>query len=179
MKAVFLDRDGTIVRDIHYCRRAEDFEILPTVPEAIGLLNQHGFKVVITTNQSGIGRGYFTEATLRQLHKYLEEQLAKSGACIDAIYYCPHHPDDDCPCRKPEPGLLLKAAKELDINFSRSFMVGDTETDIMAGKSVGCQSVLVTAEPDVVKNFTEPPDYVADNLLQAAQWIVDRTPKVG
>ncbi|MFH0768481.1 MAG: D-glycero-beta-D-manno-heptose 1,7-bisphosphate 7-phosphatase [Chloroflexota bacterium] len=138
VKAVFLDRDGTIVKDVHYCRRAEDFEILPTVPEAIRLLNQHGFKVVITTNQSGIGRGYFTEATLLQLHEYLKKELAKYGACIDAIYYCPHHPDDGCQCRKPEPGLLLKAGQELGINFSHSFMIGDTEIDIMAGKSVGC-----------------------------------------
>lgn len=92
-RAIFLDRDGTIARDVHYCRRVEDFELLPTVPQAIKLLNANGFKMVVITNQSGIARGgYFTEETLAQIHKKMEEELAEYGAHVDAIYYCPHYP---------------------------------------------------------------------------------------
>ena len=175
MKAVFIDRDDTIAKDVYYCRRIEDFEILPTVPQAIKLLNQHGFKVVVATNQSGVARGYFTEATLHKIHQYMQDELARYDAHVDAIYYCPHHPDDGCQCRKPEPGLLIKAAQDLGVDLGRSFMVGNSEMDIKAGKAVGCQTVLIAAEPDAVKEITETPDHVAGNLLQAAQWIVDRT----
>jgi D,D-heptose 1,7-bisphosphate phosphatase len=122
-KAVFLDRDGTIARDVHYCRRVEDFELLPTVPEAIKLLNTNGFKVVVVTNQSGIARGYFTEQTLEQIHQKMKDELANHNAWVDAIYYCPHHPDDGCDCRKPGTALFLKAARELDIDLARSYVV--------------------------------------------------------
>ena len=174
MKAVFIDRDGTIARDVHYCRRVEDFEILPTVPEAIRLLNQHGFKVVIITNQSGIARGYFNETTLLQIHQHMRQELAKYDARVDAIYYCPHHPEEGCECRKPKPGLILKAAQDLAINLGRSFMVGDGEMDIRAGKAAGCRTILVATEPDIEKETTDPPDYIADNMLRAAQWIIDK-----
>jgi len=116
-KAVFLDRDGTIAMDVHYCRRPEDFELLPTVPEAISLLNENGFMVVVITNQSGIARGYFTEETLAQIHQKMTGELAKYDARVDAIYYCPHHPDDGCQCRKPKTALFFRAAKELNIDF--------------------------------------------------------------
>src|SRR5512136_3423325 len=102
-KAVFLDRDGTIAKDVHYCRRVEDFEILPRVPEAIRLLNQEGYKVVVITNQSGIARGYFSEATLSLIHRKMVTTLEGAGARIDAVYVCPHHPDEECDCRKPSP----------------------------------------------------------------------------
>ena len=171
MKAVFLDRDGTIARDVNYCRRAEDFEILPSVPQAIRLLNQRGFKVVVVTNQSGIARGYFTEANLLQIHQYMKEELAKHGAQVDAIYYCPHHPDDGCRCRKPKPGLLVKAAQDLGIDLGRSFVIGDAGRDIEAGKAAGCQTVLVTNGASTGNDITEPPDHIADSVFQAVQWI--------
>ena len=104
-RAVFLDRDGTIARDVPYCSRPEDLELLPGVGEAIRLLNEHGFMVVIITNQSGIARGYFTEEMLERIHQKLKNDLAKSGAHVDAIYYCPHHPGEGCDCRKPKPAL--------------------------------------------------------------------------
>ena len=179
MKAVFIDRDGTIAKDAHYCRRVEDFEILPTVPQAIRLLNQHGFKVVVITNQSGVARGYFTEATLRQIHQHMSRELAKYGARVDAIYYCPHHPDDGCQCRKPGPGLILKAAGELGINLGGSFMVGDGEMDVKAGKAAGCHTVLVTTGPNRGKEIEDTPNYIAENVLQAARWIVNRVSKAG
>jgi len=171
-RAVFLDRDGTIARDVHYCCRVEDFEILATVPQAIKLLNQHGFEVVVITNQSGVARGYFTEATLLRIHQHMMQELAECGARVDAIYYCPHHPDDRCECGKPRPGLLLMAAEELEIDLSQSFMVGDGERDVKAGKAAGCRTALVAARPDVTGEITDPPDYMAADLLKAAEWIV-------
>jgi histidinol-phosphate phosphatase family protein len=134
--AVFLDRDGTIARDVHYCRRLEDFELLPTVTEAIRLLNENGFKVVVVTNQSGIARGYFTERTLAQIHDKMEVELAEYGAWVDAIYYCPHHPDEGCSCRKPGTALFHKAAREQGIDLESSYVVGDMQMDIDAGKAL-------------------------------------------
>jgi D,D-heptose 1,7-bisphosphate phosphatase len=172
-RAVFLDRDGTIARDVNYCRRVEDFEFLPTVSRAIRLLNENRFLVVVITNQSGIARGFFTEATLEQIHRYMEEELAKDHARLDAIYYCPHHPDDGCPCRKPEPGLLFKAAAELGISLPDSFMVGDNNKDVAAGRRAGCRTVLVTTGPDNYREITTPADYVAGDLWDAASWITN------
>lgn len=170
-KAVFLDRDGTIAEDVHYCRRVEDFHILPTVPEAIKRLNDNGFKVVVITNQSGIARGYFTEEMLARIHQKMKQELAKGDAWVDGIYYCPHHPDDGCHCRKPKTALFLRAAKELDIDISRSFVVGDMPMDIDAGKALGCKTVLVTTGPQGGSSIVDPPDYASDSLLEAAQWI--------
>lgn len=183
-KAAFLDRDGTIAMDVHYCRRPEDFELLPTVPEAIRLLNENGFKVVVITNQSGIARGYFTEEILAQIHQKMRDEIGRRGAMVDAIYYCPHHPDEGCECRKPKTALFHKAAKELNIDFKLSYVVGDMQMDIDAGKALGCKTALVTtgSQPQVssprspVPDPRSPiasPDYTARNLLEAARWIVD------
>ena len=171
-RAIFLDRDGTIARDVHYCQRPKDFELLPTVPEAIKLLNEHGFKVVVITNQSGVARGYFTEETLAQIHKKMIEELAKHGAKLDGIYYCPHHPDQGCSCRKPKTVLFHKAAKEFDIDFSLSYVVGDTQMDIDAGKALGCKTILLTTGPTEGNDVIDSPDYTANDLLEAAQWII-------
>jgi len=173
MKAVFLDRDGTIARDVQYCRRVEDFELLPFVPQAIRLLNQHGFKVVVITNQSGIGRGYFTEETLFSIHQFMRQELARYGAFLDAVFYCPHRPDDICRCRKPRPGLLIDAAKQFSINLSDSFIIGDHETDIIAGKAAGCRSILLTDGSNNKKIFRVSPDCIAQNMLHAARWIIE------
>jgi len=172
--ALFLDRDGTIARDVHYCRRVEDFELLPTVPQAIKLLNANGFKVVVVTNQSGVARGYFTEETLAQIHKKMEEELAEHGAHVDAIYYCPHHPDDGCECRKPKTTLFHQAARELDIELGLSYVVGDLQMDIAAGKALGCKTVLVTTGPQEGNNVIDLPAYIAENLLEAAQYITNQ-----
>ncbi|MCL0092277.1 D-glycero-beta-D-manno-heptose 1,7-bisphosphate 7-phosphatase [Dehalococcoidia bacterium] len=169
-RAVFLDRDGTIARDVHYCHRVEDFELLPTVAEAIRLLNTNSLKVVVITNQSGIARGYFTEEILAQIHDRMKQELAKDGAWVDAIYYCPHHPDDGCECRKPKTGLFLQAARELDIDLSRSFVVGDMPMDIDAGRALGSKTVLVTTGSQ--GGIVDPPDYTAGSLLEAVKWIL-------
>jgi D-glycero-D-manno-heptose 1,7-bisphosphate phosphatase len=172
--AVFLDRDGTIARDVNYCSRVEDFQMLPTVPEAIKILNESDFKVVLITNQSGIARGYFTEQTLLLIHREMENELAKSGARIDAIYYCPHHPDDRCDCRKPKTGLFLQAAGKFDIDLSSSFVIGDTQMDISAGKVLGSKTVLVTTGPQKGSGITNSPDYTAGNLLEAVEWVIQQ-----
>lgn len=171
-RAVFLDRDGTIARDVHYCRRPEDLELLPTVPKAIRLLGESGFKVVVITNQSGIARGYFSEETLEQIHRKMRDDLARKGASVDAIYYCPHHPDDNCECRKPKTELFLKAARDLGIDLGSSYVVGDMQMDISAGKALGCRTVLVTTGPQEGNNITDPPHYTASSLLEGARWIV-------
>ncbi len=171
-KAAFIDSDGTIAKDVPYCRRPEDFELLPTVPEAIKLLNQNGCKVVVVTNQSGIARGYFTEETLAQIHNKMTHELAQSGARVDAIYYCPHHPDDGCDCRKPKIALFQQAAQELGINLNHSFVIGDMQMDIDASKALGCKTILVATNPQGESDISNPPDYVANSLLEAAQLII-------
>lgn len=165
-RAVFLDRDGTMAPDVHYCRRPEDFELFPYTAKAVGLLNEHGFKVIVITNQSGIARGYFTEETLADIHQKMERELAKESAFVEAIYYCPHHPDDNCDCRKPKPELVLQAVKDFNIDLKHSFVVGDLQVDVELGRVVGCQTILVG------KDKTINADATASDLLEAAHKIL-------
>ena len=171
-RAVFIDRDGTMAKDVHYCRRPKDFKLFPDTAKAIKLLNQHGFKVIVITNQSGIARGYFTEETLTEIHQKMQDELAKAGARVDAIYHCPHHPEDGCDCRKPGTKLPLQAAKEHQIDLESSFVVGDLEMDIQMGKAIGSKTILVgnPADYDGVK-----PDIAASDLLEAAGKILNHT----
>lgn len=151
--------------------------------EAIKLLKKTGFKVVIFTNQAGIARGYFSEQTLQRIHQVMENMLQAQGAYLDAIYYCPHHPTEGiglyritCNCRKPGPGMLLRAAGELGIDLSRSFVVGDKMSDLEAGRLVGCQGILVRtgygleAEKQL-SHYKFKPHHIAANILEAARWI--------
>ena len=149
-RAVFLDRDGTINVEKNYLHKIEDFEFIPGAPEAIKRLKDAGFLVIVVSNQSGIGRGYFDEDAVEQLQLHIQDELARLGTSIDAFYFCPHHPDEGlgeykvvCDCRKGQPGMLLQAAREHDIDLQQSFMVGDKLADIEAGESAGCQSILV------------------------------------
>ena len=172
-RAVFLDRDGTIAEDVHYCRRLEDFHILPRVPAAIKLLNQEGYKVVVITNQSGIARSYFTEETLARIHDRMKSDLQRDGASIDAIYVCPHHPDEGCECRKPKPLLLLRAAREIGITLDRSYMVGDDPKDVQAGRAAGCRTVWLTAVPAQQGHGPSPlSHHVAPDLFEAVEWLL-------
>lgn len=170
-RAVFVDRDGTMAKDVHYCRRPEDFELFPNTAKAIRSLNEHGFKVIVITNQSGIARGYFTEDTLAKIHDKMKRELAEEGAWVDAIYCCPHHPDDNCDCRKPKPKLVLQAAKEHDIDLKHSFVVGDLQMDIELGKVAGCKSILIGDAP-LVNGEKVNPDAIAVDLREAAQIIL-------
>lgn len=149
-KAVFFDRDGTINADVHYLHQPEDLIFLPAVPEAIRMLNEQGFLVVVVTNQAGVARGYYREADVRNLHNYMNARLNREyGAHIDAFYYCPHHPSEgrgeyrlDCDCRKPKPGLLARAIRELNIDPFRAYMIGDQPWDVEAGNRAGVTSYL-------------------------------------
>ena len=169
-RAVFIDRDGTMAKDVSYCSCPEDFELLPNTGKAIRLLNEHGFKVIVITNQSGIARGYFTEEMLAKVHEKMKDELAKEGAWVDAIYHCPHHPDDNCQCRKPKPKLALQAAKDHDIELKDALVVGDLQMDIDLGKAIGCRTILVRTPP--MNDESPKPDIVVSDLLSAAQIIV-------
>lgn len=156
--------------------------MIPKASEAIRLLNENGFKVIIITNQPGVARGYFTEETLIAINKYIQESLAKEGARIDETYYCPHHPEGiikeykkDCDCRKPKPGMILSAARDLDIDLKSSFVIGDRNIDVEPGKRVGCKTVLLTSE-DPPSNPNEPAtiaDHVAPDLYEAVKWVLE------
>jgi D-glycero-D-manno-heptose 1,7-bisphosphate phosphatase len=149
-KAVFLDRDGTINVEVQYLSQVQDFQFIPGVPWALKCLKDAGFLLVVVTNQSGIGRGYYDEADLDSIHSHMHEDLTTFGASIDACYFCPHHPEhgigdyrQECGCRKPLPGMLQQAALDLDIDLAASFMIGDKLGDVEAGLAAGCTSFLV------------------------------------
>ncbi|WP_397570759.1 D-glycero-beta-D-manno-heptose 1,7-bisphosphate 7-phosphatase [Schlesneria sp. T3-172] len=149
-RAVFLDRDGTVNVEVHYLSQPEQLELLPTVSETIARLNALGIEVVVVTNQAGVARGYFPEHRLHAIHDRLQQLLADEGARVTGIYYCPHHPSAGlgryktvCECRKPLPGMLQQAAREHDIDCSRSLMIGDRDSDLQAGAAAGCTTALV------------------------------------
>ena len=172
-RAVFLDRDGTICRDVPYCSRPEDLELLPGVARGIAYLNQH-FTVVVVTNQSGVARGYFTEEMLGRIHDRMLQELAREGGRVDAIHYCPHHPQDGCECRKPNPGLILAAAQKMDIDLPGSYLVGDQLQDVAAARRAGCRAVLIDDLFYIKRNLPREtaPDYIAPDFYTGALWIV-------
>ena len=145
--AVFLDRDGTLCRSVHYLSRIHQFELLPGVGPAIRRLNAAGIPVAVVTNQSGLRRGLFTLTDLQAVHDRVHRDLAASGAALDAVYYCPHVPEDGCECRKPKPGMLKQAALDLSLDLRSSYMVGNKLTDIGAEQAAGCRTILVGDAP--------------------------------
>jgi len=175
---VFLDRDGTLNRDTGYVRTPEGLELLPGVVEAVGRLNRAGARVVVVTNQSGVGRGLLTSETLGAIHARLRALLKAGGATLDAIYHCPHHPDDGCVCRKPGTALIDRAASELGLNLSRVVVVGDQRLDVELARRIGARSVLVTTGPTSQNSLASlsgdglGPDYVAAGLVEAVDWIL-------
>ena len=143
-KAVFLDRDGVINKERKdYVKSIEEFQILNNIPKSIKMLKEKGFLVIVITNQSAINRGLITIETLNEIHNYLQVNLRKDDTICDAIYYCPHKPEENCKCRKPKPGLLLRAAEEHSIDMKNSFLIGDSITDIEAADMAGCKGILL------------------------------------
>ena len=140
---VFLDRDGTLVEDVGYGHREEDYHLLPGVTEALLRLRDAGYRFAIVTNQSGIGRGYFDHTDFERFQELLLADLAAAGIEVDQTYVCPHHPDDGCPCRKPAPGMLERARDELGADLSRSWMVGDSARDVGLAHNAGALGLLV------------------------------------
>ncbi len=180
-RAVFLDRDGVINVEKEYLHRIGDFEFLPGVPQALRLLKEAGFLLIVVTNQSGVARGYYSLEDVDRLHRHLQDQLAPYGAAVDGFYVCPHHPEHgagdltiNCSCRKPLPGMIEKAVVDFQIDPARSYLVGDKLSDIEAGQAAGCRSFLVRTgyggrDAEVV------PDDVAifDDLPAAARAILE------
>jgi D-glycero-D-manno-heptose 1,7-bisphosphate phosphatase len=170
--AVFLDRDGTINVDRGWTHRVLDLEFLPGAAEAIRLLNEARLLVIVVTNQSGVGRGFYTEEDVEKFHEHMNAELSRQGAQIDAFYYCPHHPTEAkgqylirCQCRKPGPALIERAIKDWNIDLTRSYVIGDDPRDIEAGRRVGLATVQLTSGP------TEA-DHTASDLLAAARLIL-------
>ena len=179
-KAVFLDRDGTINEYVGFLRNIDEFRLIDGVSEAIRKINQSGYLAIVVTNQPVIARGEVTLEELQEIHNKMETLLGKEGAYVDAIYYCPHHPDKgfegerleykiECNCRKPKPGMLLQAAKDFNIDLSTSYMVGDGKNDIEAGQAAGCKSVLLKPETDAAEK-----EDVCSGLLQFVERYINR-----
>lgn len=183
-KAVFLDRDGTINKDVGYPRDFQAIEIFPYSFEAVRKINQAGLLAVIVTNQSGIGRGLIEERNLLKIHQKLKESFAEYKAHFDGIYFCPHYPFSpapryrmDCQCRKPNPGMGKKAAQELGVDLKKSYMIGDKVEDILFGMNIQAKPILCLTGfgPESLSKLEEigiNPAYVAETLLDAVNWIL-------
>ena len=193
--AIFLDRDGTLIEEVGYLHRLEDIQIYPEAFEAVKKINQSGAQAIVITNQSGIARGLITQEDLERLHRQINDAFRQKGARLDAYYHCPHHPTEGtgehtrtCDCRKPQPGLLLRAAQELQLDLEASHMIGDKLRDIEAGHRAGCQSILVKtgcgqeellllneeqASGSSSINPVQRPDHVSTNILEAVNWILE------
>jgi D-glycero-D-manno-heptose 1,7-bisphosphate phosphatase len=177
--AVFLDRDGTLVHPRHYPSRPEELRLYTHIGSELREIQRAGFRLVVVTNQSGLARGLFSEAALRRMHDHLIDQLVRDNVRLDAIYHCPHHPDGivpqlavPCQCRKPWPGMLMQAARDLDLDLQRSWMVGDILDDIEAGDRAGCRSILVDIGTESLPDRPiRPPDFVARDTRHALRII--------
>ncbi len=185
-EAVFLDRDGTIIEDSGYVDNPDKVKLIPRAAEAIRKLNKAGYLIVIASNQSGVARGLFDEATLSAVHHRMEELLHKEGATIDGAYYCPflaggeavvekYRRESDL--RKPRPGLLLQAGQEMHIDMRASWMIGDAPRDVEAGKAAGCRTVLIDPREQHTDDKSQP-THRADNLLQAADFVLEAEPPI-
>ena len=178
--AVFLDRDGTITEEMGYLKESEKLRLIPRSGEAIRSLNERGILAIVVSNQSGVARGYFTKEAVKKIHSKLKRLLKKEGAYLDEIYYCPHHPKfgspkykKNCNCRKPKPGMLLKAAKKFNLNLKKCYVIGDKVEDIKLAQNVGAKGILVlTGYGRRSKSKKINLDHIAKDLYQAVKWIL-------
>ncbi len=175
--AVFLDRDGTLIEEIPYLHDPLRVKLVPNCVEALGLLRGAGFKLVLISNQSGVARGYFKRSDVDAVNGSLADLLSAGGERLDGMYYCPHHPDGElpeiairCRCRKPGPKMIFQACRELGLEASRSYMVGNADVDVGAGNAAGCTSMLISGTAQADSNA----DWIGPDLLSAAHWILDR-----
>lgn len=181
MKVIFIDRDGVLNKDPggwtehNYVTRWEDFIFMPVAKEALKKLTDEGYKIIIISNQGGINKGIFTMNDLTRINENMLKEITSYGAKIHAVYYCPHTKDEGCDCRKPNTGLLKKATRNMNIDFSKTFFIGDGPMDIEAGKRAGCRTILLLcgkSELADVKNWIYKPDYIKRDLLEAVDWIL-------
>lgn len=186
-RAIFMDRDGTVCDEVGYVNHVERIRLLPRSAEAIRRANAAGFQTIVVTNQAGVARGYFDEDLIHEVHEEIRRLLAEHDARVDAIYYCPHHPEvgsapyrQVCDCRKPLPGMFHRARDEMGIDLGRSYVVGDSMRDVEAGHRVGASTVLVLTgygrgeREHHASRWTVEPDHVAEDLLEAVDWILAR-----
>ena len=172
-----------MIKEVFYLRHWREVEILPNAIEAVRRLNQKGLPAIVVTNQSAVARGWLHETQLQQIHRKLGREFRSKGAFLEAFYYCPHHPEaklpaykSRCSCRKPAPGLLLQAAKELKLDLENSIMIGDNGRDIEAGKGAGCRTVLLQPAPSEGVGEDCRPDHRALHLLEAVEWALEQQP---
>ena len=187
-RAVFLDRDGTINEDVGHITEPSQFELIPGSIAAMNRLGEAGFCLPMITNQAGVGRGLMTEHQLKRVLDAFQNLLKKEGTSLDGVYYCPHHPEEgkgvyktDCECRKPGHAMFLQAASDLDIDLTRSYMIGDHWSDAQAGMAAGCQAILLRTGhgPQEIARVPEEQlsslAFVADDLADAAAWIMENS----
>ena len=173
-KGIFLDRDGVINEEVSYLSNPNDFRFIDGSIEALKILKSLGYLLIVITNQAGIARGYFTEETLQQIHQKMTKALKAKNLSLDDIYYCPHHPNytGPCECRKPNPGMILDAAKKYNISLEQSYMIGDTLKDIETGLNAKCMTVLLLTgygREEVKKIDKIKPNLICENLLDFAE----------
>ena len=177
-QAIFLDRDGTLNEEVSYLDSVSRFRLFDWAPVAVRALNEAGLPAIVVTNQAGVARGYFTAATLQTIHDHLRAVLAQDGAELTAIYYCLHHPTvGACDCRKPQPGLLRRAARDFDLELSRCWMIGDRYLDIETAHAAGARGALVLTgygreQYEQRAEWPRPPELVAENVLEAVRAII-------
>ena len=180
---VFLDRDGTLIEEVGYLSHLDRIALYPWSIESVKLLNRAGFKVVVVTNQAGVARGLFDEDFIDEAHRFLDQKFSDGGATIDKFYYCPHHPEasveayrSECDCRKPKAGMLWKAAQELQLELSHSFVIGDRLSDLRLGQAVDARSLLVRTGygETTARELTDDVEvaYTAQELMTAVAWIL-------
>jgi D-glycero-D-manno-heptose 1,7-bisphosphate phosphatase len=176
-RAVFLDRDGVLMRDANYVGHVDQVELIAGAPEALRQLQDAGFRLFVVTNQSGVGRGYFTREAVEEIHALLNRQFSAAGAHIERYYVCPHHPEESCDCRKPKPKFLLEAAREYGLDLSRCFMVGDRPSDIQCGVNAGAATILVLTGVgrETLDQHEVAPGAVVEDIGAAAAWILRQT----
>ena len=190
-RAVFMDRDGTISEEVGYINHPSRFRLFPYATRAIKLLNDSGWLAVVITNQAGVARGYFPETMVQTVHQNFQQELQTEGARVDGIYYCAHHPSvgeppyrQDCACRKPKPGLINRAARDLDIDLEQSWMIGDRYSDIELAHNAGVRAALVLSGygrgewENQRSQWKHQPDLVADDLFEAVASITNTTEHV-
>jgi histidinol-phosphate phosphatase family protein len=177
-RVVFIDRDGTIIEDKDFIKSPDEIEFIPGSIEALRILKKMGYKIIVISNQSGIGRGILTEKMVKEVNDSFIRQLREKGTSIDALYYCPHHPEDGCNCRKPETGMIRRAVAEHKLYLKEAVVIGDKLSDIEMGRRIGAKSILVLTgygkkEREKLQDAMSKPDFIADDLLAAVKQLVN------
>jgi len=182
-KMIFIDRDGVINKDpggwtkYSYVTELKDLRFIPGALKALKILNRNGIKVIVISNQAGVGKGYFSEEKLAEVNAKMLDEISRHGGRIEEVYYCIHKDEDNCRCRKPKTGLLDDAVRKYHINPSETYFIGDSNVDVIAGRRIGAKTVFVLSGKtplEEMKRWNERPDYVFRDLLEAVKWLVEK-----